>query len=65
MDASHPLTEQHLTRINDALKQLDEMDRQIRMAKMAGIPMEHHEKNSAAARSQLQSIKQVYFPGRP
>jgi hypothetical protein len=58
------LHEEHYQLILKHLAELDEADRHIEMAKRAGIAVEHHEAASKQARSQLQNIRQVYFPGR-
>lgn len=60
----HPLTEQHLERINDALEKLRQADVQITLAEQAGISLPGRREEVMAARQQLVNIKQVYFPGR-
>lgn len=59
-----PLTEEHLASINEALKQATEGERQIKLAKMAGIDVSSQETELKSAVDQLHRIKQVYFPGR-
>jgi len=58
------LHEEHYHIIIKNLADLDEADRHIDMAKRAGINVADHEAASKQARSQLQNIRQVYFPGR-
>lgn len=58
------LVETDLTKINDALKTIAEMKKQIALAKAAGIDMGMQEKVVLDQEQKLRSIKQVYFPGR-
>lgn len=60
----HPLTEEHLTRINEGLAGIDKAMKQIALAKRAGIDISKTEAEAIEAQSKLQQIKQVYFPGR-
>jgi len=60
----HPLTEEHLTRINEGIEKADSALRQVTLAKMAGIEMGAIEQEAKDARDKLLRIKQVYFPGR-
>lgn len=64
MEFKDPLTEEHLTRINDALQMLDMAEKHIAKARMAGVPVEHHVAPLMEARKTLVGIKSVYFPGR-
>lgn len=59
-----PLNEQHLADINNALQQLAEANRQIKLAKQAGIDVTAQEAEAKDTENKLRSIKQVYFPGR-
>jgi hypothetical protein len=63
-DDFNPLTEHHLTDMNDALKKIDIARKQIDMAKRANISTGDLEDKLTATETQLRSIKQVYFPGR-
>lgn len=60
----NPLNEQHLTQINDGLRQADEAMRQIELAKRAGLDVSLQEQQVQATKARLLQIKQVYFPGR-
>lgn len=60
----HPLTEEHLESINNALAQAQAARVQINLAKSAGIDVSAHEQELVTAETQLRKIKQVYFPGR-
>ena len=58
---ANPLTEEHLTAINDALDGLDVSDEILSKAKLAGINMEEQEKRQAELRGKLTRIMQVFF----
>jgi hypothetical protein len=60
----HPLTEQHLQEINGGLDKIRSAQRQIQLAKMAGIDVSSLEAQAADAQEKLTKLKQVYFPGR-
>jgi hypothetical protein len=64
MEQDSPLTEHHLTKLNDALAQLSVADRHLQLAKLAGLDVTQQEKQAAETRDRLLRIKQVYFPGR-
>ena len=59
-----PLTEQHLSDINLALRALDQAEYMANQAQAAGIDSSQHLTTIQAQRNQLQQIKNVYFPGR-
>jgi hypothetical protein len=64
MDLLNPLTDEHLTKINQHLAALNAADIQITMAEQAGFTLPGRRDEVAKARAQLTAIKQVYFPGR-
>jgi hypothetical protein len=63
-DNIHPLTEEHLASINQALEAADRANAQIKLAKMAGIDVSAQESQLKTSVDSLTRIKQVYFPGR-
>jgi hypothetical protein len=58
------LSETDLTRINQALAQLDRADQVIDMANRAGIPVDQFQKDAKDRRDKLLRIKNTFFPGR-
>jgi len=59
-----PLTEEHLSQIEDALKALSDARTQIDQAKRAGIDVSDAEKDVNEYETRLRAIKNVYFPGQ-
>ncbi len=62
--ADHPLTDEHLQQIKDGLAGIDKALKQIALAERAGIDMSATKGDAIKAQTQLQNIRQVYFPGR-
>lgn len=69
--ASNILTPQHLDQINSSLKQLEEAQREIALAKRAGlhsgpggVQLAEYEKQVNDSMDKLKSIKAVYFPNQ-
>ncbi len=60
----NPLTEDHLTQINQGLAAVKDGREQIALAKLAGIDTADAEEKLNDAEKRLTAIKQVYFPGR-
>ena len=58
------LTEQHFNDMQAALTQLDEAERQLKLAKLAGINTAGQEQQIADTRQKIAQVKAVYFPGR-
>lgn len=63
-NGDHPLTESHLQEIQRGLDNIKLAQRQIQLAKMAGIDVSAAEAQALEAQAKLTQIKQVYFPGR-
>lgn len=63
MPKSTIVTEDQLREVGDALKNLDTVDNEIRMAKLIGVDTTEAEKRSAETRQQLSKIRNVYGPG--
>ena len=61
---NNPLTEQHLTMINEGLQKIQEGKRQVALAERAGIDVMDSKASIAESEKKLLAIKQVYFPGR-
>lgn len=59
-----PLTEEHLTQINQGLKQVADAKKQIALAERAGIDVAQLKAANNQAEEKLLQLKQVYFPGR-
>ena len=57
------LDESHLQRINEGLAAVHEANRQIALAKSAGIDLGNLEQDLQLHHQRLLAIKQVYFPG--
>lgn len=62
--AKNPLTQEDLTRINDSIAQLNDVQEQIRLARQAGIDVSEEEQETIKQREQLLKLKQTYFPGQ-
>ena len=60
----NPLTEQDLERLNTAQRQLDELEGQISLAEQAGFDVAPQREQATRYRTQIQRIKQAYFPNR-
>lgn len=63
-DISSPLTEEHLTMINDELARISALKEELKKAKRAEIDVSSLEAQILDAEKKLRQIKQVYFPGR-
>lgn len=61
---ANPLTYQHLSDINAALRALDQAEAAANQAKSAGLDMAQQLQTIQAQRQQLLQIKNVYFPGQ-
>lgn len=64
MDTVHDLTEDHYQRLKQGLEAADKGLSQVKLANLAGIATGDAQKQLEAARAQIVSILQVYFPGR-
>lgn len=58
----NPLNDQHLAQINHGLSVIDTAEKQILMAKQAGIDVGDKEKQLADNKAKLLSLKRTYFP---
>lgn len=63
-DFPHPLTEQHLVDINNALDGIKKARAAIALAQRAGINVDAQSRSADDTEQQLLKIKQVYFPNR-
>jgi hypothetical protein len=61
---SHPLTDDHLVMIKDAMARLADADHMITKAKMAGIAVDEQQKQVHELRNKLRQIGHAYFPGK-
>lgn len=57
-----PLGDKELADIKQSLKQLDEAQEQVNLAKRAEFDVSAEEQKIREARTKLQKIRQVYFP---
>lgn len=64
MAITAPLTDQDFETIKAQLETLDGLDEQLRLAEQAGIDVADNKKAARDARSQLNRLKQTYFPNR-
>jgi hypothetical protein len=64
ISASHPLTEDHLTLLKDGFSRLDQAERMIQKAHLAGIDVTEQKKGVTELRKQLRQIGNTYFPGK-
>jgi len=64
MDGVSPLTEQDYERIRDAMADIAEAQRQLDLAKRAGIDVSALEAQLTEQAGKLRALRQVYFPGR-
>jgi len=62
MAAPQVLTQDHLNQINQALQALNDADELMVRAAQAGIDVSSQQAQSQSARTQLQRIKQAFFP---
>lgn len=58
-----PLNDSHLNAINAALRNAEQAQTQLLLAKQAGIDVAHHESDLTQAVQKLRQIKNTYFPG--
>jgi hypothetical protein len=63
-DGQGVLTEQHLADIQKAMDNLNEAERQIKLARQAGLDTGAYETELKKTREQLTALKQTYFPNR-
>lgn len=61
---SSPLTFQHLTDLQAALRALDQAEQQAQLGQQAGFNFEQQLQTIQSQRAQILKIKQVYFPGQ-
>lgn len=64
VDPLHPLSEEHLAQINQALDQAQVLQEAINKAGRAGIDLSNQAQQLTNNVDQLLKIKQVYFPGQ-
>jgi hypothetical protein len=64
IDGQGVLDEAHLSSINEGLAKLDEAERQIKLARQAGVDVGTWPTQVSDTRGKLLAIKQTYFPGR-
>jgi hypothetical protein len=57
-----PLTDDHLSQIVNGLSQIDLAEKQIVLAKQAGIDVSAAEKQLQEAKTRLMALKRTYFP---
>lgn len=60
----HPLTDDHLSKIDESLANIERAKAQIRLATAAGIDVSTQQQQLEDMEKQLRSIRSVYFPGR-
>jgi hypothetical protein len=58
-----PLTMEHLGQIQNGLSIVTALERQISLAKQAGLDVTAYEQQLADTKKKLLQVKQVYFPG--
>lgn len=58
-----PLTDSHLSQINNGLALINQAESQAILAKQAGIDVSAAEAIIAQAKDKLVRLKNVYFPG--
>lgn len=58
-----PLTDAHLSQIQNGLRLIDQAESQVLLAKQAGIDVTDAEKSIADSKAKLIRLKNVYFPG--
>ena len=58
------LSEDDFNEINVQLETLTDLDEQLRLATQAGIDVIELKKQSSESRTQLNRLRQTYFPGR-
>ena len=64
--AKHPLTDKDRLRLNASLKELEDLQEQIELAKQAGIPgADDIQKRCEYCRDNIVKIKATYFPRKP
>jgi hypothetical protein len=61
---SEILTEEHYQVIKNSLDIISQTEKEITLAKMAGIDVSAQEKQMADNKAALLKIKNVYYPGR-
>jgi hypothetical protein len=61
---TEPLTPEHKRRIDDSLKELDELEHVITKAKQSGIDVQQQEAQLKENRDKLRKIKRVWFPNK-
>jgi hypothetical protein len=57
-----PLTDDHLSQINNGLTLIAQAESQILLAKQAGINVDAAEKQLTDAKTKLIALKRTYFP---
>lgn len=57
-----PLTDEHLTSINEGILQLKASREIIDRAKQAGLPMDEQDKKEKELSSKLLGLKRAFFP---
>lgn len=58
------LTEEHYAQLQNALDQAKQIEREIALAKQAGLDVHAAEAALAESTAKIRQIKSVYFPGR-
>lgn len=58
------LTEEHLAQLNNAIDQSAQIQREINLAKQAGLDVSTAQATLDQTTANLRQIKSVYFPGR-
>lgn len=58
------LTEEHLAQLNNSIDQAQQIEREIALAKQAGIDVHAAEASLQESIAKIRRIKAVYFPGR-
>ena len=59
-----PLTEEDLTRINQAIQMIDQYQPHVEKAHRAGVDQTENLARMKESREKLLNLKQHYFPGR-
>jgi len=63
-DGQGVLNEEHYQQIQQGLDQIAEAERQIKLAKQAGLDTSHYEQTVKEQKQLLTGLKQTYFPNR-
>lgn len=63
MAIESPLTPEHKTQMDENLKLLKDLDKQIKLAKQADIDVSSMEAQSKDMTAKIKKLRQTYFPG--